>query len=133
MRLARPVLVLLVAGCFFVPTAVWAQASPAHVADHAAIDQMLTARADAVRADREAIHQLLQRPEVSQIAGRFGLSVERADHAVNTLEGDQLHQLADQARQAQQDLAGGASTVVISTTTIIIALLVLLVIILAVK
>ena len=132
MRLVRPVLVLLVAG-LLVPTAVWAQTSPAHVVDHAAIDQMLTARADAARADRDAIHQLLQRPEVSEIAGRFGLSVERADQAVNTLDGDQLHQVANQARQAQQDLAGGASTVVISTTTIIIALLVLLVIILAVK
>lgn len=132
MRLVRPVLALLLSG-MLVPAAAWAQTPPTHVADRATIDQMLNARADAVRADRDAIHQLLQRPEVKEIAGRFGLSVQRADQAVNTLQGDQLHQMASQARQAQQDLAGGASSVVISTTTIIIGLLILLVIILAVK
>jgi len=132
MRLARPVLAILLSG-LLLPAAAWAQSAPAHVASQATIDQTLTARAAAVRADRDAIRQLLQRPEVKTIADRFGLSVERANAAVDTLQGDQLHQMASQARQAQQDLAGGASAVVISTTTIIIGLLVLLVIILAVK
>ena len=52
--------------------------------------------------------------------------------AVGTLEGSQLAEVAAQARQAEQALAGGQSRVVISTTMIIIALLVLILIIVAV-
>ena len=68
--------------------------------------------------------------EVRQMAAKAGLSVERAETAVATLQGDDLHQIASQARQAQNNLAGGASTIVISTTTIIIVLLVIILIVL---
>ena len=62
------------------------------------------------------------------VAAKAGLSVETAEAAVSTLQGDQLRQAAAQARAVNQDLAGG-STVVISTTTIIIILLVIILVV----
>ena len=56
------------------------------------------------------------------------MSVEKAEAAVSTLQGSDLQQAASQARQVQNQLAGGASTIVISTTTIIIVLLIVILI-----
>jgi len=81
------------------------------------------------RADREAIVSLLHRSEVQEVAARAGLSLAKAESAVATLQGDELRQLASQARQAESNLAGGASTIVISTTTIIIVLLIVILIV----
>jgi len=58
------------------------------------------------------------------------LSVDKATAAVSVRQGDDLRELASQARQVDNDLAGGASTVVISTTTIIIVLLIIILIVL---
>ena len=49
-----------------------------------------------------------------------------------SLDGQELTQLADQARQADEALAGGQSKVTISTTVIIIILLVLILLIVAI-
>ena len=81
-------------------------------------------------ADREAVARLLARPEVEKIAGEAGIDLRRATQAAATLGGEQLADLAAQARQVEQSLAGGQS-VTISTTLIIIALLVLIIIIVA--
>ena len=62
------------------------------------------------------------------VAAKAGLSVEKAEAAVSTLQGDELRQAAGQARAVNQDLAGGA-TIVISTTTIIIVLLIIILIV----
>lgn len=135
MRLVRPVLAIVLSS-LLAPAGAWAQTAsqpPRHVADRTVVDQMLTAQAGQERADRDAVRNLLQRPEVRDIAGRYGLSIERADAAVETITGDQLHQLASQARQADRELSGGASTVVISTTTIIIVLLVVILLIVALR
>jgi hypothetical protein len=72
---------------------------------------------------------LLRRAEVREVAGKAGLSLDKASAAVTTLDGRELAQLAAQARLVENDLAGGASTVVISTTTIIIVLLLILLIV----
>lgn len=136
MRLARPVLALAFSTLLLLPSGAWAQAArqaTTHTTDRAAIDRMLTARVEQDRADRDTIHSLLQRPEVRDVAGRYGLSIDRADAAVNTLGGDELHQLASQAREADEALSGGASTIVISTTTVIIALLIVILLIVALK
>lgn len=130
----RSALAVLFSTLLLLPASAWAQPAPEHhTTTRATVDQMLTTQANQDRADRDAIHNLLQRPEVRDAAGRYGLSIERADAAVNTLAGDQLHQIASQARQADQALSGGASTVVISTTTILIALLVVILLIVALK
>ncbi len=80
------------------------------------------------QSDREAISSLLRRDDVRGIAAQAGLSLDHANAAVAMLQGDDLRELASQARQAQNDIAGGASTVVISTTTIILVLLIIILI-----
>jgi hypothetical protein len=69
---------------------------------------------------------------VQAIAGDIGVDLRRATDAVATLAGADLANLAAQARQAEEGLAGGQSRITISTTLIIIALLVLILIIVAV-
>jgi hypothetical protein len=101
-----------------------------HVIGQSALDKAVQARVSQDQADREAIASLLGRAEVRDIAGKAGLSIEKAEAAVATLQGDDLRELASHARQVQNELAGGASTIVISTTTIIIVLLIVILIVL---
>ena len=104
-------------------------AQQTHVVNQSALDQAVQQRVSQDQADRDAIRSFLQNPQVKSVAAKAGLSVERAEAAVSTLQGDQLRQAAGQARAVNQDLAGGA-TVVITTTTIIIILLVIILIVL---
>ena len=101
-----------------------------HVVGRAALDRAVRERVLQEQADRDAIVTLLHRSEVRQIAAKAGLSIERAEAAVSTLQGDDLRQIASQARQANTDLAGGASNIVISTTTLIIVLLLIILVVL---
>lgn len=100
-----------------------------HVINKSALDQAVQQRVSQEQADRESIVALLHRSEVREVAARAGLSLDKAEAAVSTLKGDQLSQVASQARQVQNDLAGGASTIVISTTTVIIVLLIVILIV----
>jgi hypothetical protein len=100
-----------------------------HVIGKSALEAAVQQRVSQDQVDRQAIRSLLQREDVRQVALRSGLSLEKAEAAVGTLQGEDLRQLASQARQVQNDLAGGASTVVISTTTIIIVLLLVILIV----
>jgi hypothetical protein len=108
-------------------------APPAHaqqnVIGNSALDQAVQERVARDQADREAIQSLLRRAEVRDVAETAGLSLDQAVAAVSTLQGDDLRQLAEQARQVDNNLAGGASTIVISTTTIIIVLLLIILIV----
>ncbi len=106
--------------------AAWAQ--QIHVVNKAALDQAVQQRVNQDQADRDAIRSFLQNPQVKSVAAKAGLSVEKAEAAVSTLQGDELRQAAGQARAVNQDLAGGA-TVVITTTTIIIILLIIILIV----
>jgi hypothetical protein len=127
MGIVRSTLAVVLAMLFVAPAA---QAQ--HVIDPSALATAVQERVAREQADRDAILSLLQRDEVRQIAARAGVSLEQAQAAVSTLDGETLRDLASQARHVQNDLAGGASTVVISTTTIIIVLLlVILIIVLA--
>jgi hypothetical protein len=109
----------------------YAQAS--HAAPVSALDAAVQAHVSAGTADRETLARLLARPEVQKIAGDAGIDIRRAEQAVAMLDGAQLSELAAQASQIEQQLAGGQSRVVISTTLIIIVLLVLILIIVAVN
>ena len=102
-----------------------------HVISASALSKAVQQRVTQDQSDRDAILSLLRRAEVRQMAARVGLSLEKAEAAVSTLHGDDLRQIAGQARAAEQDLVGGAS-VTISTTVIIIALLIVILIIVAV-
>ncbi|MDQ3348326.1 MAG: hypothetical protein M3545_10200 [Acidobacteriota bacterium] len=99
-----------------------------HVITTSELNQAVQQRVTSEQADRAAITSLLQRAEVRQVAAKAGLSLDKAQAAVSALQGADLQQAASQARQVQNDLAGGASTVVISTTTIILVLLIVLII-----
>ena len=126
MRIVRQTLAMLLATLLIAPAA----QAQTHVIDKSALSQAVQQRVTQDQADRDAIVSLLQRPEVKQIASQAGLSLQKAEAAVSTLNGQDLRDLAAQSRQVQNDLAGGASTVVISTTTIIIVLLVVILIVL---
>jgi hypothetical protein len=127
MRIVRRTLAVFLAVLFIAPVA---QAQ--HVIDKSALAAAVQERVAQDQADRDAILSLLQREDVREIAAKAGLSLEQAQAAVSTLEGETLYELASQARSVQNDLAGGASTIVISTTTIIIVLLlVVLILVLA--
>jgi|SRR5688500_6723819 hypothetical protein len=108
------------------------QAQSTHTAPQSAIDAALQQHAAAGAADREAVLRVLDHDEVKAVAQRAGIDLRRASGAVATMDADQLAQVAAQAQQVEQALAGGQSRVVISTTLIIIALLVLILIIVAV-
>jgi hypothetical protein len=109
-----------------VAPAVYAQQT--HVINKSALDQAVQQRVSQDQADREAIRDFLHNPAVKGVAAKAGLPIERAEAAVSTLQGDELHQLAGQARGVNDQLAGG-STIVISMTTIIIVLLVIILIV----
>jgi hypothetical protein len=100
-----------------------------HVINKSALDQAVQQRVSQDQADRAVIVSLLQRAEVREIASKAGLSVEKAQAAASTLQGRDLAVAAAQARQVQNNLAGGANTIVISTTTIIIVLLLIILIV----
>lgn len=122
MRIVRHSLGVCLAALFMAPMA----GAQDHVIGTAELDKAVQQRVVSEQADREAIRAVLQRADVRQIAARAGLSADKAEAAVSTLQGSDLQQAASQARQVQNQLAGGASTIVISTTTIIIVLLIVL-------
>jgi len=125
MRVVRQMVAVCLAVLFMAPAA----SAQSNVIDRAALDKAVQERVSRDQADREAITTLLQRAEVREVAGKAGISLDRAVLAASTLQGDDLRQIADQARQVDNQLAGGASTIVISTTTIIIVLLLVILII----
>ena len=126
MRIVRRFLAVTLAFLLVAPAA----SAQTHVISKADLAKAVAERVNQDQTDRAAIVSLLRRAEVRQIAARAGLSVDKAVAAVSVLQGDDLRELASQARQVENDLAGGASTVVISTTTIIIVLLIIILVVL---
>jgi hypothetical protein len=108
------------------------QAQSPHTANQSAIDSALQQHVAATAADLADLLRVLRHSEVKSVAEKAGLDLRRAETVVASLDGQELSQLAAQARQVDQALAGGQSKVVISTTMIIIALLVVILIIVAV-
>lgn len=125
-KLLSIVLVVLVA----LVSPVYGQTS--HTAPAAALDAAVQDHVASRTADREAVLRLLARPEVREIAGNAGIELRRAEQAVATMDDAALADVAAQARQAEQALAGGQSRVTLSTTMIIIVLLVLILLIVAI-
>jgi hypothetical protein len=105
-----------------------AYAQQAHVITKSALDQAVQQRVSQEQADRQAIRDFLRNPAVQDVAAKSGLPIARAEAAVSTLQGDELHELAGQARGVNDQLAGG-STIVISMTTIIIVVLLIILIV----
>ena len=127
MKFVRRTLAVALAVMTMAPAA-WAQN---HVIGKNALDKAVQARAAQDQADREAILTLLERKEVREVAAKAGLSIEKATVAVSTLQGDDLRQVASQARHVDNELAGGATVVITATTIILILLVVILIVLLA--
>ena len=128
MQMFRRILATTLAVMMCAPAA-WAQQT--NTITKSALDQAVQQRVSQDQADREVLRGFLQNPTVKRVAAKAGLSTVRAEAAIATLEGDQLRQAANHARDVNQDLAGGA-TVVITTTTIIIILLVIILLVVAI-
>ena len=126
MKFVRRSLAVLLAVLVSAPVA----SAQQHVIGKSALDQAVQQRVAQDQADRDAILTLLAREDVKQVATQAGLSIEKANTAVAALQGDDLRQVAAQARTVNNELAGGATTVVITTTTIILILLVVILIVL---
>ncbi|MEQ1574985.1 MAG: DUF6627 family protein [Vicinamibacterales bacterium] len=107
-----------------------ADAQTSHAATPSALDAALQEHAVSTSADRERVLRLLQRNDVTAIAGAAGLDVKTAASAVATMNAQELSRIAAQARQAEQALAGG-QTVTLNAVWIIIGLLVIILIVVA--
>ena len=129
MRMLASILVVVFSLVAVIPPA---HAQTSHAAPQSVLDAAVQDHVATTAADRDTVLRLLERPDVQAVAGDIGLDLRRAQSAIATLEGQQLTELAAQAQQVEQALAGGQSRIVISTTLIIIALLVLILIIVAV-
>ena len=104
-----------------------------HIASQDVLDAAVRQQVNAVERDRETVRLFLQRGDVIAVAGHAGLDISRAASEVAAMSPSDVASLAAQARQAEQNLAGGQSTVTISTTMIIIGLLVLILLIIALR
>lgn len=123
MRNVRSTVVMFLLAVMLAPSLAFAQApaSPlsAIAAEHAAKKQ----------ADRQTILSVLEREDVRQVAKSAGLPIDKAAGVVATLDGAELAQVAAQAQQVNDALAGG-QTITLSVWLIIIALLVIILIVL---
>ena len=102
-----------------------------HAVSPSALAEAVTQHAATLDADREAIREALNRPEVRSVAERMGIDIDRAAASLDTLDAARTSRAAESARRVNDALVGGASTVTISTTTLIIVLLLIILILVA--
>jgi len=125
MRIRTTVVALVVCSFLWNSSAI---AQQQHVVDPAAMRQAIADQAVTDQQNRDTVLGVLQHSQVRDLAGRLGLSVTGAEGAVSTLDSAELASLADQARMADVQLAGGANTVVISTTTLLLIIIIVILI-----
>jgi len=87
MQMFRRILATTLAVILFAP-GTWAQ--QIHVIDKGALDHAVQHRVSQDQADREALRSFLSDPTVRRVAAKAGLSTERAEAALSTLQGDDL-------------------------------------------
>jgi hypothetical protein len=122
MHMRRLLVVALVVSVLASPSVAGAQ----HVVDQAAMRQAMADQAAIDQQNRDAVTGLLQSSDVQGLANRLGLNLTRAADAVSTLSSAELANLADSARTAEAQLAGGANTVVISATTLLLIIIIVI-------
>ena len=127
MRVVNKIVAILLLPVFLVSSPALAQ--QVHVVDPTAMSRAVAEKVNQENTHRELLQRILNRADVREVAGRMGLSVERAESAVATLDGEELSQLAGYAGGVETSLVGGANTVVISTTVLLLALILLVLIV----
>jgi hypothetical protein len=108
-----------------------ARAQDRHAVPPSALAAAVTDHAATLDADRDAIQEALNRPEVRAVAQRTGIDIDRAAASIENLDASTLARAAESAREVNQAIVGGASTITISTTAIIIGLLLIILIVVA--
>ena len=108
-----------------------ALAQERHAVAPADLAEAVSQHAATLDADRDAVHEALNRPEVRAVAERTGLDIDAISASVDTLDPATLERAAASAREVNTALVGGASTITISTTTIILVLLLIILLIVA--
>src|SRR5215510_5658932 len=97
-RQLMQVLRRILGAAFVVTLMATAASAQTHVISKPALDQAVQQRVSQDQADRDAIRTFLQNPTVRGVADKAGLSIEKAEAAVSTLQGDELQRAAGQAR-----------------------------------
>jgi hypothetical protein len=120
----RTIVVSLVVSTLLWSSSVMAESQ--HVVDPAHMRQAIADQAVTDQQNRDAVLGVLHRSQAAELAGRLGLSVTRAEDAVSALDSAELAGLADTARLADAQLAGGSETVVISVTTLLLIVIIVL-------
>jgi hypothetical protein len=101
-------------------------ADTAAVVDRTDVQSALERRVLSDEAERDSIHSLLNRDEVRSMAHGVGVDLRRADVAVSTLEGEDLHRVAAQATTANQALAGGETYITISLVAVLLIVIIVI-------
>jgi hypothetical protein len=101
-------------------------------AQEAPVDARSTVEMTGEESDRAQLRDLFARPEVQRAARIGGIDLGEAEARLGSLEGDQLHRAAEQARAIEStlDAEGGAQRISLQVTTIIVILLLVIIIIL---
>jgi hypothetical protein len=131
-RLIAPAIAFVALGSSFAAAGQAPQAQQ-HIVAPSELSSTVAEHVAAKEADRAAIREALSRPEVQSVISQMGVTEERVNNTVDTMDGADLAKAGDTARKVNEQLVGGASTVVISTTTIILILLLIIIIILVAR
>ena len=123
----RTIVIASVVSSMLVSTSATAQTQ--HVVAPAGLRQAIAAQAVTDQQNRDAVLGALHSTQARDLANSLGLNLESAEDAVVTLSGAELAGLADHARTANEQLAGGSNTVVISTTTLLLLLIILILVV----
>ena len=127
MRLPEKALALLLSLVLLGPAV---SAQQPHVVDPTALDQALAESAKDTAAKRQTVITALRQAQVKEMAQRLGLDPTRAEAAVGSLDGVMLDQVAAQAQQVNEAMAGG-QTIRLNILWVILALLIVILVVVA--
>ena len=100
-----------------------------HIAAPSLMRQAVADQTVTDQQNRAAVVGVLHQPQVRDLAAKMGLNLTTAENAVSTLSSADLAKVADQARAADTQLAGGSNTVIISTTTLLLIIIIVILIV----
>ena len=124
MKLFGRAIALFLIATFVAPSPALAAESHSAV-DDGLLDRALLERVGEEERARESLRELLVRPEVAELAGAAGLDLRQAGSALETLDVEELRDLAERARQLDGELSGG-TTVTISLVTLLLIIIIVI-------
>lgn len=110
-------------------SAVPAWGQQARITNQDELNAAVVERADARERERAQLKELLQRPEVRDVAQQRGLDLGRVQAAAGALDANDLRVVNPLVQSITAELAGGQVISINATTLIIILLIVILIIV----